>query len=187
MRQEPSSQPYIKVSPPLHLLEELNYYTRPGFFFHSCTPDALVALARRLYRAFGSQEGANMAMHSSREKATDFFAQFIDPAVDRMFGTPTEGSPGSNVDGDDGIGLGVSVMLDDPDGDTSVSPNPPARLSHEDSVIPGDEAMYNNILLLRDGLDYLEFRESIRDGDPGRTFEIVKVCSGKWLLFSSVN
>jgi hypothetical protein len=86
------------------------------------------------------------------------------------------------------IGLSVSVMLDDSaDGDTSALPIPSTRLPHEHSTIPGDEAMYNNILLLRDGLDYLEFRESIRDGDPGRTFEIVKVYSCNWLSFSSVH
>ncbi|KAF8302082.1 hypothetical protein DL93DRAFT_500602 [Clavulina sp. PMI_390] len=53
-----------------------------------------------------------------------------------------------------------------------VKPLPPPKM------LQGDLQLYNTIILYRDLIRYSEFRESVHDGDIGRTFEVIK-----WLRF----
>lgn len=140
-------------------------------FLNACSSKELEKIARDIYRAFASQEAATMAMHRSSEKATAFFSKYIHP-LDYEFPIPADRGPGLNPEGDDGIAI-ETASVHDP------SPALPTQgetsMDHTMGRRSGDEALYNNILFLRDGLDYLEFQESIHEGDPGRTFEVIKV------------
>lgn len=110
-------------------------------------------------------------MHRSSEAATSFFGQYIQP-LDYDYPLPGNIEPGGNPEDDDGIAFEhASSSGSAPD--STVPLAQPTDHTNEDRV--GDEALYNQIILLRDGLDYLEFQESIHEGDPGRTFEIIKV------------
>ena len=49
--------------------------------------------------------------------------------------------------------------------------------------VSGDVLMHNNALLWQDLLFYWEFKASVKEGDVGRTFKVIKVCClGLWCL-----
>lgn len=172
LRSHSSSQKVAHSSSDLQLLEELDEYTMPGQFLHTCSSEELESLARNLYRAFASQEAVTMSMHRSPDVASTFFSTHA-PSSPYNFAVPPDLGPGGNLDGDDGVAFEPAHAPSSPNATTLPSTPPDARNTN---VHTGDELLYNNVTLLRDGLEYLEFQESIHEGDPGRTFEVIKVC-----------
>ena len=50
--------------------------------------------------------------------------------------------------------------------------------------VSGDVLMHNNALLWQDLLFYWEFKTSVKEGDVGRSFEVIKVSCHSGLLHS---
>lgn len=105
-------------------------------------------LARCLFKGFALTKAATWAMHSLSLRAAEFFGKFINPSLDVSFPKPTEHAPGSDLDGNDGIGLEPSIDLNNSDStEPPVTPQP-SLLHTLSSHRVGDELLYNNILFL---------------------------------------
>ncbi|KAF8310443.1 uncharacterized protein EI90DRAFT_2956624 [Cantharellus anzutake] len=149
----------------LHLTEELDSYTGDGQILSKCPFEYLYALAEKTYVAFGSTKSAYMALHPNSERAggntgadgLEEDEEFIEDML-----AECEGSSRASI---------LLACDDETQNDAPVLEAPPEASS-------GDILMFNNIMLWQDLLHYSEFRDSVKEGDVGRTFEVIK-----WLRF----
>ncbi|KAF8341666.1 uncharacterized protein EI90DRAFT_3012173 [Cantharellus anzutake] len=118
-----------------------------------------------------------MALYYNTAEATKYFHQSLDPCTheSRKYNSETDSdSENENDNTEDGVTFqncdggqqyNSTVDLFDDSG-------PPET---PDGGSIGDILLFNNILLYCDMLLYWEFRTSIKDGDVGCTFEIIKL------------
>ena len=85
LHQIPLSWQISDLPKSLHLIEELQQYTTPGFFLSECSFDQLVELVERTYHAFRSTYSAHMALLKDEKAAAEYFSQFFDPSIDASF------------------------------------------------------------------------------------------------------
>lgn len=177
----------------MHLLEELREACKPGGYLHACSSEDLEEIARSTYRTFATTKAAYQARDMASSRASVFFEGF---AISSSSGSPAPTVPAplpaSNAgDIEDGVSF-LSCKYPPPsDADAPHLENsnvdPPLTINTDELTgttpcndageIDGDMVLFNNILLYCDALLYWEFRTSIQDGDVGRTFEVIKVCS----------
>src|SRR5258708_33353856 len=79
LHQIPSSWQISDLPKSLHLIEELQQYTTPGFFLSECSFNQLMELVERTYHAFGSTYSAHMALLKDEKAMAEYFSQFFDP------------------------------------------------------------------------------------------------------------
>src|SRR6266436_4407565 len=188
LRQMSSSWPTLDSSKSLHLLEELEQYTSPGFFLHDCSFDQLVDLVKRTYHAFGSTYSAHMALSKNEDDVVEYFRDFLDPSIhtglhqlnervwDNSPAAPKRGNKLKEGEGDDNDeedsngALGITHLAEI---DVQFGEDRPKLTSQEQRC--GDTLRHNNILLWRDLLHYWEMKCSAKEGDVGCLFEMNKV------------
>ena len=190
LRQMSSSWPISNLPKSLHLLEELERYTTPGFFLHDCNFNELVDLAKRTYLAFGSTRSAHMALSEDERDAARYFSHYLDPHIDAYFrqfdvlqardngfgmsGEPRDADEREEDDNDNdcsddnGIGITHLANLDLLFGEDC------PRLAPQEQTC-GDMLKYNSTILWPNLLHYWEMKQSVKEGDVGRLCEINKV------------
>ncbi len=180
--QKDSSIPLSKLCCTPNLTEELEHYTTPGYFLHSCSFHELHSLAHSIYWSFTTTESVYMALSPLTSIASKHFHKFIHLGKGSIFPIPDKpDAKGCTTNDEDENG--ISFLTHDNDNDVEGSDDTDA-LDHfndtpspevpEDSVA-GDMLLFNNIMLFCDMLMYWEFCISMKDGDVRRTFEVIKV------------
>ena len=184
LHQEPSSVPVAKLLKTLHLVEELNEYAKEGYFLHTCSFEQLCDLAQKTSAAFRSTSSAYMALSPNAEHGRAHFQKYIDPLLDAHFPAPRSSpfpatqkkarsaSEGSNSDDDSSDDIDEEIAIADV-----------MEIGFEDETVQtemskdasGNILFHNNILLWRDLLQYWEFKHSVKEGDMGHMFEVIKV------------
>ena len=112
------------------------------------------------------------------------FWKYIDPLLDTCFPNPCSSpSPAAQK-------RVKTSQVDDSDDDTSDQGDDEGiviadvmEIGFEDETmemeaaknVPGNILLHNNILLWRDLLQYWEFKCSVKEGDTGHTFKVIKV------------
>ncbi|KAF8330033.1 uncharacterized protein EI90DRAFT_3016966 [Cantharellus anzutake] len=168
IRQKDSSLPLSQLSCTPHLTEELQLYSEKSYFLQTCSFDELLELACNIYTTFATSQSAHMALYYNTAEATKYFHQLLDPAKDSLFPSPQPLSLSAWVRESRKYN---SETDSDSENDNDNDAWPP-ETPNSGSV--GDILLFNNILLYHDMLLYWEFWTSIKDGDVGHTFEIIK-------------
>ena len=190
LHQMSSSWPISNLLKSLHLLEELERYTTPGFFLHDCNFNELVDLAKRTYLAFGSTHSTHMALSEDKRDAVRYFSHYLNLQIDTYFwwfdvlqahndGPGTSGEPrdadereeddnDNGCSNDNGIGITHLANLD-----LLFGEDRPTLAPQEQTC--GDMLKYNSTILWRNLLHYWEMKQSVKEGNIGHLFEINKV------------
>lgn len=161
-----------KLPPPrLSLLEELDWFFCADGPFSQCTFDFLETLATKVQQQCLSRHAINLAKLDVESHPTgDFFnAPNASGAASYEMPDTLEGEvdePAVQVDDVfDTDAPAPRNLAEDDDG-----------LSEEVDDFDGDRVLWNTLVFMRDACWYLEMHQATEDGDPGRVFEIVKVC-----------
>jgi hypothetical protein len=189
LRQKSLKCPVRQDRKSMHLTEELEAYTKKGNYLHSCSFEDLCQLVRETYHAFGSTRSGYMALSRNVSDARSYFAHLVDPQLDSLFPMSEEPSIASELVGDsseqgDSNGDDVDDSDDEANGaNEHIGTSTNIDLAFDDECLTfempnnasGDILMHNNAILWRDLLQYWEFKNSVKEGDIGRTFEVIKV------------